>query len=82
LRNLAARADRDDSTRKEAAIAKLYASEICEKVCSEAVQISGGVGYTREYPAERYYRDAKLLTIGEGTSEMQHNIIADQMLKQ
>jgi alkylation response protein AidB-like acyl-CoA dehydrogenase len=69
--NLSARADRDDSTRQAAAMAKLYASEICEEVCSEAVQIYGGVGYTKEYPVERYYRDAKLLTIGEGTSEVQ-----------
>lgn len=79
-RNLAARAGRGDSTRKEAAMAKLYASEVCEEVCSEAVQVHGGVGYTKEYPVERYYRDAKLLTIGEGTSEIQRNVIADQIL--
>jgi alkylation response protein AidB-like acyl-CoA dehydrogenase len=81
-RNLAARADRDDSTRQAAAMAKLYASEVCEEVCSEAVQIHGGVGYTKEYPVERYYRDAKLLTIGEGTSEIQRNVIADRILEQ
>jgi alkylation response protein AidB-like acyl-CoA dehydrogenase len=60
----------------EAAIAKLYASEICMQNASEAVQIHGGYGYMREYPVERYFRDAKLMEIGEGTSEIQRLVIA------
>lgn len=76
-RDLAQRADDDERTRRAAAMAKLFASEICEEVCSEAVQIHGGYGYTKKYSVERYYRDAKLLTIGEGTSEIQRKIISD-----
>jgi len=60
--------------------AKLYASEISVKVCNEAVQIFGGYGFTKEYPAEKYYRDCKLCTIGEGTSEIQKIVIARQIL--
>lgn len=60
----------------EAAIAKLYASEICMQNASEAVQIHGGYGYMKEYPVERYFRDAKLMEIGEGTSEIQRIVIA------
>ena len=61
---------------KEAAMAKLFASEMAERVCSDAIQIHGGYGYSSEYPVERIYRDARLMTIGEGTSEMQRMIIA------
>jgi alkylation response protein AidB-like acyl-CoA dehydrogenase len=61
---------------KEAAMAKLYASEICVENALEAIQIYGGYGYTKEYPVERYLRDAKLMTIGEGTSEVQRIVIA------
>jgi butyryl-CoA dehydrogenase len=61
---------------KEAAIAKLYASEMAERVCYNAIQIHGGYGYSREYPVERMYRDARLMTIGEGTSEILRLVIA------
>ncbi|MGH9320517.1 MAG: acyl-CoA dehydrogenase [Vicinamibacteria bacterium] len=67
---------------KEAAMAKLYASEVSVRAAEDAVQILGGYGYTRDYPAERYYRDAKLTTIGEGTSEIQRMVIARQLLEQ
>jgi len=66
---------------KEAAMAKLFASEVAVRAAEEAVQILGGYGYTRDYPAERYYRDAKLTTIGEGTSEIQRLVIARQLLE-
>ena len=66
---------------KEAAMAKLFASEIAEKAASEAVQIHGGYGFTKDYPVEKYYRDVKLLTIGEGTSEIQRIVIARDLLK-
>ena len=61
---------------KEAAIAKLYATEMAERVTYEAIQIHGGYGYSREYPVERMYRDARLMTIGEGTSEIQRLVIS------
>lgn len=66
---------------KEAAMAKLFASEIAEKAASEAVQIHGGYGFTKDYPVEKYFRDVKLLTIGEGTSEIQRIVIAREILK-
>jgi butyryl-CoA dehydrogenase len=65
---------------KEAAMAKLYASEMAERVCYRAIQIHGGYGYSREYPLERLYRDARLMTIGEGTSEIQRLVIARHLL--
>jgi alkylation response protein AidB-like acyl-CoA dehydrogenase len=65
---------------KEAAMAKLYATEMAERVCRNAIQIHGGYGYSREYPVERIYRDARLMTIGEGTSEIQRMVIARQLL--
>lgn len=65
--------------KKEAAMAKLFASEICMRVCDQAVQIHGGYGYMKEYEVERYFRDAKLLEIGEGTSEIQRMVIASQI---
>jgi alkylation response protein AidB-like acyl-CoA dehydrogenase len=61
---------------REAAMAKLYASEMAERVCYNAIQIHGGYGYSREYPVERMYRDARLMTIGEGTSEILRLVIA------
>ncbi|MBK6912706.1 MAG: acyl-CoA dehydrogenase [Ignavibacteriales bacterium] len=67
---------------KEAAEAKLFASEIAEKASSEAVQIFGGYGFIKEYPVEKFYRDVKLLTIGEGTSEIQRIVIARDLLKE
>lgn len=66
---------------KEAAEAKLFASEIAEKAANEAVQIFGGYGFIKEYPVEKFYRDVKLLTIGEGTSEIQRIVIARDLLK-
>ena len=65
---------------KEAAIAKLYATEMAERVCYDAIQIHGGFGYSSEYHVERMYRDARLMTIGEGTSEIQRLVIARHVL--
>ncbi|MFZ0061349.1 MAG: acyl-CoA dehydrogenase [Pyrinomonadaceae bacterium] len=67
---------------KESSMAKLFASEMSVNVCEEAIQIHGGYGYTKDYPAEKYWRDSKLCTIGEGTSEIQRLIIAREILKQ
>ncbi|HEY1417426.1 MAG TPA: acyl-CoA dehydrogenase family protein, partial [Myxococcaceae bacterium] len=66
---------------REASMAKLFASEIAFKACNKAVQIHGGYGYTREFPVERYLRDAKLCEIGEGTSEVQRTVISRELLK-
>jgi alkylation response protein AidB-like acyl-CoA dehydrogenase len=65
----------------EAAVAKLFATEMAEKVCRDAIQIHGGYGYSRELPLERIYRDARLMTIGEGTSEIQRLVIARNELR-
>ena len=65
----------------ESSMAKVYASEVAVKVAEEAIQIHGGYGYTREYPVERAWRDAKLCTIGEGTSEIQRLVIARELLR-
>jgi alkylation response protein AidB-like acyl-CoA dehydrogenase len=65
---------------KEAAIAKLYATEASEKICRDAIQVLGGYGYSAEFPVERLYRDTRLLTIGEGTSEIQRMVIARHVL--
>lgn len=66
---------------KEAAMAKYYASEVAVKVANDAVQIFGGYGYTKDFPVEKFYRDSKLCTIGEGTSEIQKIVIAREVLK-
>jgi alkylation response protein AidB-like acyl-CoA dehydrogenase len=66
---------------KEAAMAKYYASEVAVRVATDAVQIFGGYGYTKDFPVEKYYRDSKLCTIGEGTSEIQKIVIARHILK-
>ncbi|MEI6489087.1 MAG: acyl-CoA dehydrogenase family protein [Bacteroidota bacterium] len=66
---------------KEGAFAKYYASEVACKVSNEAVQIFGGYGYTKDFPAEKYYRDCKLCTIGEGTSEIQKLVISREIMK-
>lgn len=66
---------------KEGAMAKYYASEVAVRVSTEAVQIFGGYGYTKDFPVEKYYRDSKLCTIGEGTSEVQKMVIAKDILK-
>ena len=67
---------------KAAAMAKLFASEMAEQVCRDAIQIHGGYGYSREYPVERFYRDVRLMTIGEGTSEIQRLVIARKVLEE
>lgn len=72
--------DNGKSVRKEAAVAKLFASEIAEKASSEAVQIHGGYGFIKDFPVEKFYRDVKLCTIGEGTSEIQRIVIAKELL--
>jgi alkylation response protein AidB-like acyl-CoA dehydrogenase len=66
---------------KEAAMAKYYASEVAVRASTEAVQIFGGYGYTKDFPVEKFYRDSKLCTIGEGTSEIQKLVIAREVLK-
>jgi hypothetical protein len=66
---------------KESSMAKLYASEMSVRVANEAIQIHGGYGYVKEYPVEKFYRDAKICTIGEGTSEIQRLVIARQLLR-
>ncbi|MBP7688193.1 MAG: acyl-CoA dehydrogenase family protein [Thermoflexales bacterium] len=65
---------------KEASMAKLFATEVAEKVCFNAIQVHGGYGYSAEYPVERIYRDQRLMTIGEGTSEIQRLVIARNVL--
>jgi alkylation response protein AidB-like acyl-CoA dehydrogenase len=75
-------ADNGKPYTKEASIAKLFASEVASRACAKAVQIHGGYGYTREFPVERYLRDAKLCEIGEGTSEIQRSIIAREVFKE
>lgn len=73
--------NRGESVTKESAMAKLYASEVAVDVANEAVQIFGGYGYTKDFPVEKFYRDAKLCTIGEGTSEIQKLVISRAILK-
>ncbi|HLE15793.1 MAG TPA: acyl-CoA dehydrogenase family protein, partial [Anaerolineales bacterium] len=65
----------------EASMGKLFATEMAERVCRDAIQIFGGYGYSQEYPVERIYRDARLMTIGEGTSEVQRLVIARHVLQ-
>ena len=79
LYKAAAMKDHSADYSKQAAMAKLYATEIAVAVTGEAMQIHGGYGYTNEFPVQRHFRDAKLLTIGEGTSEIQQIIIAKQL---
>ena len=74
--------DRGARTTRESAMAKLYSSEIAVKAADDCVQIHGGYGFVKDYPAEKYFRDVKLLTIGEGTSEIQRLVIARQLLGQ
>ena len=66
---------------RESSMAKLFASEVAVRICGEAVQLFGGYGFIKDYPAEKYYRDVKLCTIGEGTSEIQRMVIAREILK-
>jgi alkylation response protein AidB-like acyl-CoA dehydrogenase len=74
--------DQGRRTTRESAMAKLFASEIAVKAADDCVQIHGGYGFVKDYPAEKYFRDVKLLTIGEGTSEIQRLVIARQLLNQ
>jgi alkylation response protein AidB-like acyl-CoA dehydrogenase len=73
--------NRGEKCTKQSAFAKYYASEISVQVATDAVQIFGGYGYTKDFPVEKYYRDSKLCTIGEGTSEIQKLVIAREVLK-
>ena len=74
--------DRGSRTTRESSMAKLFASEAAVKAADDCVQIHGGYGFVKDYPAEKYFRDVKLLTIGEGTSEIQRLVIARQLLAQ
>ncbi len=73
--------DTNQDASKAASMAKYYAAEVCNEICAKAVQIHGGYGYIKEYKVERLYRDARVLTIYEGTSQVQQMVIAAQMLK-
>lgn len=73
--------NRGENVTVKSAMAKYYASEVCVRASTEAVQIFGGYGYTKDFPAEKFYRDSKLCTIGEGTSEIQKVVIAKNLLK-
>jgi alkylation response protein AidB-like acyl-CoA dehydrogenase len=73
--------NRKQNLTKQGAFAKYFASEVAVKCGNEAMQIMGGYGYTKEYPAEKYLRDARLMTIGEGTSEIQKIVISREILK-
>ncbi|MBM4267153.1 MAG: acyl-CoA dehydrogenase [Deltaproteobacteria bacterium] len=81
VRNAAAAKDRGERSDLEAGMAKLFASEICQEVALEAMRIHGGYGYSQEFNVERYYRDAPLMIIGEGTNEIQRIVIARGLLK-
>jgi alkylation response protein AidB-like acyl-CoA dehydrogenase len=73
--------NRGESMTKESAMAKYFASEVAVKVSNDAVQVFGGYGYTKDFPVEKFYRDSKLCTIGEGTSEIQKLVISRELLK-
>jgi alkylation response protein AidB-like acyl-CoA dehydrogenase len=73
--------NRGEKMTKESAMAKYYASEICVQIATDAIQIHGGYGYTKDFPVEKFYRDSKLCTIGEGTSEIQKLVISREVLK-
>jgi alkylation response protein AidB-like acyl-CoA dehydrogenase len=77
----AAKKDRGDRVDLESGMAKLFASETCQEVTLEAMRVHGGYGYIKESPVERYYRDAPLMIIGEGTNEVMRLLIARQLLR-
>jgi alkylation response protein AidB-like acyl-CoA dehydrogenase len=81
VQRAAALCDAGERFTREASMAKLFASEVAMRATSKAIQIHGGYGYTRDFPVERYYRDAKLCEIGEGTSEVQRMVIARDVLR-
>ena len=74
------RKNKGEKVTREGAMAKYYASEVAVKTATEAIQIFGGYGYTKDFPVEKHYRDAKLCTIGEGTSEIQKLVISREVL--
>ena len=78
----AAKKNRGEKMTKEGAMAKYYASEVCVRVSSDAVQILGGYGYSKDFPVEKFYRDSKLCTIGEGTSEIQKVVLSKLLLEE
>ncbi|OPX37062.1 MAG: acyl-CoA dehydrogenase [Desulfobacteraceae bacterium 4484_190.3] len=78
--NAASRKDRGESCTLEASMAKCYATDIAQEVCGQAIQIHGGYGYLTDYPVERYYRDARITTIYEGTNQIQRIVIANEIL--
>lgn len=73
--------DQEQAFTKQAAMAKLFATESAEAVCRDAIQVLGAYGYSQEYPVERFYRDARLMTIGEGTSEIQRHVIGRRVVE-
>jgi alkylation response protein AidB-like acyl-CoA dehydrogenase len=81
LHKAASKKNSGEQMTKIGAMAKMYASEVCVRAANEAVQIHGGYGYTKEFPVEKFYRDSKLCTIGEGTTEIQKLVIARNILK-
>lgn len=81
LHKAASMKNKGENVTKIGAMAKMYASEICVKIANDAVQIHGGYGYTKDYPVEKFYRDAKLCTIGEGTTEIQKIVISRKILE-
>ena len=81
IRHAGSLKDQGQKVTKESAMAKYYASEVAVRVSNDGIQVHGGYGFTKDYPAEKYYRDAKLCTIGEGTSEIQKLVISREMLR-
>ena len=79
--NAAAIKERGENCTMAASMAKCFASEMANRVTSQAIQIHGGYGYIKEYPVERFYRDARILTIYEGTNQIQRHVIARELLK-
>jgi butyryl-CoA dehydrogenase len=82
MRAAAIKKDRGQSVTREAAEAKLFASETCMEVCTKGIQVLGGYGYTMDYAMERHFRDAKITEIYEGTSEIQRVVIARNLVKE
>ena len=80
--NAAAKMDRGERADLEAGMAKLYASEACLRVATQAMRVHGGIGYTQDVPVERYFRDAPLMIIGEGTNEIQRQVIARRVIEE
>ena len=80
IKNASDKINNFESVTLESAMCKLFASELCVKVSNDAVQIFGGYGYIKDFPVEKYFRDSKLCTIGEGTSEIQKLVISRKIL--